>query len=79
MYVYCLVSYKDIVIVENEYNVFFQCDQFGTERQSALYSWYNGRDDLRSFYNLLKSENIIVIKKIDKFISVLMKLTDNAN
>ena len=51
---YCLIS-KDIVIVENEYHVFFY----------------------RFFYNLLKSENIIVIRKITKFISVLMKLTDN--
>ena len=50
--------------------------RFGAERHSLMYSWYNERDDFRSFHNLFKSQNIIVIRKIAKFISVLMKLTD---
>ena len=63
----------DNVIVETEYHVFFQCNKFGTERQSLLYLWSNGRDDLRSFHNFYSK--VLLEKSLSFLFSVLMKIT----
>ena len=65
---YCLCN-EQICIIEDEYHVFFECKQFYAERQTLLFSWYHDGKNLESFYTLLKSENITVIKKNSNFYS----------
>ena len=71
---HCLLNH--ILVVETEYHYFFHCSLFNAERQTLLFSWYQGRNDIMSFYNLLKSKNLTTIRKVAKYISTILTLKD---
>ena len=72
---FCSNSSNEICI-EDEYHVFFKCHKYVNLRQDLLFSWYNGGTDIFHFYDLLKTENFVKIKKIATFISAILKLKD---
>ena len=65
---YCFNKYR-LRIIEDEYHVFFSCSKYRNIRSSHLYSWYNGRDDIISFYNILQNNNPCVIRKVAIYIT----------
>ena len=42
---HCLLNH-DVLVVETEYHCFFYCSLFNAERQTLLFSWYQGRNDI---------------------------------
>ena len=72
---FCLTN-LNITCVEDEYHVFFKCQKFEDARQNLLFSWYSGGTDSFHFYNLLKSENFLFIKRIAIFVAAILEATD---
>ena len=72
---HCLLNH-DILLVETEYHCFFYCSLLNAERQTLLFSWYQGRNDIMSIYNLLKSKKLTTIRKVAKYISTFLTLKD---
>ena len=54
--IFCLLN-NDILIIEDEYHVFFKCPRFNDIRQNYLFNWYTGNTYMADFSNIMSSQN----------------------
>ena len=63
---YCLLT-KDVIILEDEYHAFYMCPRFEEERNKFPFNWYTGNREREGFYFLLKTNNVVTLKKSSYF------------
>ena len=73
--IYCLLN-DDILVVEDEYHVFFICPRFAEIRQSHLLNWFSGNRDLYNFNNIMTTDNVKHIRCLAVYVHKLMNAID---
>ena len=75
---YCL-NHHYLLVVEDEYHVFFKYDKFDALRNEYIYTLYQSCDSLQNFHSIIRTNNPVLIKKMCIYINELLRLKDTEN